>query len=127
MVGLFHWPGKNISVTQQFAIYYEIKVIVYFIFCSIVRCYETEVGMLNVQEEKGVPLEHLISCIKGVEIVLTADHKHLQWAGKSCGMHICYRHPYVLRFKILLLLDRPSSSAEPIIGTANILILSGVG
>jgi hypothetical protein len=40
-------------------------------------------GGLNVNEEKGVPLEHLISCVKGVGIVSVAGHKRLQWSGKN--------------------------------------------
>jgi hypothetical protein len=42
-----------------------------------------EIGTLNVSEDKGVPLEHLISCVKGVGIVSVAGHKRLQWAGKN--------------------------------------------
>jgi hypothetical protein len=40
-------------------------------------------GGLNVNEKKGVPLEHLISCVKGVGIVSVAGHKRLQWSGKN--------------------------------------------
>lgn len=42
-----------------------------------------EVGGLSVSEDKGVPLEHLISCVKGVSIVAVAGHKRLQWSGKN--------------------------------------------
>lgn len=45
-----------------------------------------EIGELNVNEEKGVPLEHLISCVKGVGIVAVAGHKRLQWSGKNDQM-----------------------------------------
>ena len=51
--------------------------------CSVPRCFEMEIGTLNVSEDKGVPLEHLISCVKGVGIVSVAGHKRLQWAGKN--------------------------------------------
>ncbi|XP_046650849.1 meiosis regulator and mRNA stability factor 1-like isoform X2 [Daphnia pulicaria] len=50
---------------------------------SLARCFEIEMGGLNVNEEKGVPLEHLISCVKGVGIVSVAGHKRLQWSGKN--------------------------------------------
>ena len=50
---------------------------------SIPRCYAVEIGPLNISEERGVPLEHLISCVKGVGIVSVAGHKRLQWAGKN--------------------------------------------
>lgn len=53
---------------------------------SLARCYEMEIGELNVNEEKGVPLEHLISCVKGVGIVAVAGHKRLQWSGKNDQM-----------------------------------------
>ncbi|XP_059351299.1 meiosis regulator and mRNA stability factor 1-like isoform X2 [Daphnia carinata] len=53
---------------------------------SLARCYEMEIGELNVSEEKGVPLEHLISCVKGVGIVAVAGHKRLQWSGKNDQM-----------------------------------------
>jgi hypothetical protein len=49
----------------------------------LARCFEIEMGGLNVNEEKGVPLEHLISCVKGVGIVSVAGHKRLQWSGKN--------------------------------------------
>lgn len=42
-----------------------------------------EVGPLKISEDKGVPLEHLISCVKGVGIVTVAGHKRLQWSGKN--------------------------------------------
>lgn len=42
-----------------------------------------EIGGLNISEEKGVPLEHLISCVKGVGIISVAGHKRLQWSGKN--------------------------------------------
>lgn len=42
-----------------------------------------EIGILKVSEEKGVPLEHLISCVKGVGIISVAGHKRLQWSGKN--------------------------------------------
>ena len=50
---------------------------------SVPRCFESEIGPLDVSEERGVPLEHLISCVKGVGIVSVAGHKRLQWAGKN--------------------------------------------
>jgi meiosis arrest female protein 1 len=50
---------------------------------SVPRCYEAEIGSLEITEDKGVPLEHLISCVKGVGIVSVAGHKRLQWAGKN--------------------------------------------
>ncbi len=50
---------------------------------SVPRCYETEIGNLQISEDKGVPLEHLISCVKGVGIVSVAGHKRLQWSGKN--------------------------------------------
>lgn len=53
------------------------------VFESVPRCYEMEIGPLNVSESRGVPMEHLISCIKGVGIASVAGHKRLQWAGKS--------------------------------------------
>lgn len=57
-----------------------------YVIYSIARCYEAEVGKLNVSEDKGVPFEHLISCIKGIEIATHAGHKRLQWAGKTDGI-----------------------------------------
>lgn len=42
-----------------------------------------EIGPLAISEDQGVPLEHLISCVKGVGIVNVAGHKRLQWAGKN--------------------------------------------
>lgn len=57
------------------------------------RCYEMEIGCLNISEDKGVPLEHLISCVKGVGIVSVAGHKRLQWSGKNDQMQdngMCY-------------------------------------
>jgi len=42
-----------------------------------------EIGALTISEDQGVPLEHLISCVKGVGIVNVAGHKRLQWAGKN--------------------------------------------
>lgn len=38
---------------------------------------------MKISEDKGVPLEHLISCVKGVGITSVAGHKRLQWAGKN--------------------------------------------
>ena len=34
-------------------------------------CYSAEFGILPVAEDNGVPMEHLISCVPGVEIIVS--------------------------------------------------------
>ena len=50
---------------------------------SVPRCYEMEIGHFLTSEDKGVHLEHLLSCVKGVGIISVAGHKRLQWSGKN--------------------------------------------
>lgn len=54
---------------------------------SFIDCYESEFGRLErASEGRGVPLEHLISCIQGIEIAF-ADNgmKRVQWHEKKDG------------------------------------------
>ncbi|XP_045105220.1 meiosis regulator and mRNA stability factor 1-like isoform X4 [Portunus trituberculatus] len=47
---------------------------------SLVECYQAELGPLE-ECEGGVPLEHLISCLSGISIVITAaGFKYIKWA-----------------------------------------------
>ncbi|XP_013410407.1 meiosis regulator and mRNA stability factor 1 isoform X2 [Lingula anatina] len=48
---------------------------------SFPQCYETEFGPLPMLEQDGVPLEHLISCVPGVQIKLSKSGiKKVHWA-----------------------------------------------
>jgi len=43
-------------------------------FYSFMDCYESEFGAVeHGKEGSGIPLEHLISCVKGVEIVFAEN------------------------------------------------------
>lgn len=44
-------------------------VLTLLIFLSLCDCYAAECGVTLEPDENGVPLEHLISCVSGVEIV----------------------------------------------------------
>ncbi|RXG57250.1 Meiosis arrest female protein 1-like protein, partial [Armadillidium vulgare] len=52
---------------------------------SLVECYHTEVGPLE-ESENGVPLEHLISCLSGVCIVIgPGDFKYVRKSESKCN------------------------------------------
>jgi hypothetical protein len=46
-------------------------------------CYEAEFGKIIEEDVKGVPLEHLLNCIQGVEIISHGPNKFLQFAKKN--------------------------------------------
>lgn len=45
--------------------------------CSVMDCYAAEFEPLPVSEH-GSPLEHLVACISGVELVHTGSNKHMR-------------------------------------------------
>ena len=51
------------------------------IICRFPACYSAEVAPLVWVLEGGVPLEHLISCVPGIEIIVTKSGvKKVSWA-----------------------------------------------
>lgn len=46
-------------------------------FLSLMDCYSAEFEPLAV-EDQGAPLEHLVACISGIELVYSGYNKHLQ-------------------------------------------------
>ena len=64
--------------------YFQKMSFCYFLTCchfSFPVCYEHEFTRLHVLAEGGVPLEHLITCIPGIQISLSkAGIKKVQWA-----------------------------------------------
>ena len=50
-------------------------------FCSFVACYTSELCPLEPVAEGGVPLEHLLTCVPGVKVAISASGiKKVQWA-----------------------------------------------
>lgn len=94
------------------------------------RCYEIEIGILNISEEKGVPLEHLISCVKGIGITSVAGHKRLQWSGKNdvvqdSGINCNnFRQTVILKLYTYYYTFRATSFIESVIAASDVSSLS---
>ena len=62
-------------------VYLKIKKKTIYFLCSFPACYAAEFSELKTTTKGGVPLEHLVSCVPGVQVAVgKSGIKKVQWA-----------------------------------------------
>jgi hypothetical protein len=60
------------SLEDKLFVVHRVEKFAYIVFCySFPNCYEAEFGIIPHCADDGVPMEHLISCLPGIEIAVT--------------------------------------------------------